>query len=250
MLEERRKQLYEIYKVWETELKSTCPQIITEGYSYPYYLHIPDNWFNSKIRIMIVGEEGAGSSKKYDTPITEAQKFNQDYLMRQIDKENKNNIDYEWNTSPFWRRIRTIRSLGASVCWNNLDKIHVNRKGRCNLKKIDRIALHSTTTKILAEEIKLLQPTHVIYFGWYGVSLAAELPKVWGQLYPGGEKDYSQWDKDKYKILHVDGIYHVFTYHPGWGQRQKNFRDNKSYEEIVLDEIKKTMCTTEQTNAL
>ena len=250
MIEQKRKELLQMYQMWETEFKETCSQQRTSDYSFPYYIQIPDGWYDSEYRVMIVGEEGAGCNKRFDMPITEAQKFNKDYLLRQMDKENQCDIDYEWNSSPFWRRIRTIQSLGAAICWNNLDKIHAIRKGRCNLKKKDRIILHSTTTKILAEEIKLLQPTHVIYFGWYGVSLAAELPKVWEQLYPGGEKDYSQWDKDKHKVLHIDGIYHIFTYHPGWGQRQKNFRDNKSYEEIVLEEIIKTMRSIPPTNPL
>lgn len=222
MLEERRKRLYEIYKVWETELKSICPQIIAEGYSYPYYLHIPDNWFDSNIRIMIVGEEGAGE-KRYDETMETAQQFNKEYLQSQLDHGDDN---YGKNCSQFWHRFRKIASLpGVSVVWNNLDKIHISRKGNGKLKMKDRKALHKTPTKILQEEIVLLEPTHVIFFGWYGISLQCECPHVFDKLYPGGPKDYSVWQSEKMASLSVAGIHYIFTYHPGWRQKGKDYED-------------------------
>ena len=63
MLEERRKQLCEVYQVWEKELKNVCPKLITKEYSHPYYLNIPDEWFDAKHRILIVGEEGFGNKQ-------------------------------------------------------------------------------------------------------------------------------------------------------------------------------------------
>ena len=70
MLEERRKQLYRVYQDWEKELKDACPQLIKKEYSHPYYLHIPDDWFDAEYRILIVGEEGFGN-KQFDLPIEE-----------------------------------------------------------------------------------------------------------------------------------------------------------------------------------
>ncbi len=240
MIEEKRIELFQMYQQWEAEFRETCTQLRNGKYSYPYYLHIPDNWFDSKYRVMIVGEEGSGDSQ-FDTPIQDAQKFNEEYLLRQLDRANTRNIDYEWNSSPFWHRLREIKDLGAAVCWNNIDKVHALRNGRCNLNKCDRKALHSTKTKILSEEIRILNPTHIVYFGWYGWSLKEELPEVFGKLYPGGLKDFSQWKESKYKVIFLNNIYHIFTYHPSWGQRQKNFKDGKSYEEVILEEIKHEM---------
>lgn len=218
MLEERRKQLYEVYKVWETELKSTCPQLLSEKYSHPYYLHIPDKWFDAKHRILIVGEEGFGN-KQFDLPIAEAQAFNRNYLLRQLSP----GAD---NRSPFWQRIRKIAALpDVSVAWTNIDKIHYSRGYGCALKKCDRMALHQTPTAILKEEILLLKPAVIVYFGWYGISLRAELPDVFRVLYPGGLKDYSQWKEEKMKVIEMAGIHHIFTYHPGWGQRVKGYED-------------------------
>lgn len=220
MIEEKRKELFQMYQQWETEFKETCPQLRNEKYSYPYYLHIPDNWFDSKYRVMIVGEEGAGN-KQFDTPIQDAQKFNREYLLLQLDRANAR----KWNRSPFWRRLRAIKNLGAAVCWNNIDKVHAIREKCCNLNKCDREALHSTKTKILAEEIRILNPTHIVYFGWYGLSLQKELPKVFRILYPGGLSDYSQWKENKYKEIFLNNIHHIFTYHPSWGAASKEFQE-------------------------
>lgn len=220
MLEERRKKLYEVYQLWESELKSICPQIIAEGYSYPYYLYIPDNWFESDIRIMIVGEEGAGK-KQYDETIEIAQRFNTEYLQSQLNHGDQN---YGKNCSQFWHRFRKVASIpGVSVVWNNLDKIHISRKGNGKLKMKDRKALHRTPTKILQEEINLLDPTHVIFFGWYGISLQSECPYVFDKLYPGGLKDDSMWKLEKMAALSVDGIHYIFTYHPGWRSKGKDY---------------------------
>lgn len=89
MIEQKRKELLQLYQLWETEFKETCPQQRTSDYSFPYYMQIPDDWYGSKYRVMIVGEEGAGYNKPFDMPITEAQQFNKDHLMRQMDRDNK-----------------------------------------------------------------------------------------------------------------------------------------------------------------
>ncbi len=239
MIEGKRKELFQMYKQWESEFKKTCPELRCAEYSYPYYLHIPDNWFDSKYRIMIVGEEGSGGTqgdKQFNAPIQDAQKFNEEYLLRQLDKGNARNTDYRWNSSPFWRRLRAIKDLGAAVCWNNIDKVHAIRNGRCNLNKCDRKALHSTKTKILAEEIRILNPTHIVYFGWYGDSLKAELPLIYERLYSTDGKNDYKWKGGTICCENDDSNrWHIFTYHPSWGQRQKG------YENLVLEEIEKAM---------
>lgn len=157
MLEERRKQLYEVYKVWEKELKAACPQLITKKYSHPYYLHIPDNRFVAGHRILIVGEEGFGS-KQFDLSIEEAQEFNRTYLAEQLGVGKKNN-------SGFLQRIRRIAALpDVSVTRTNLDMIHINGK-ECRLPKLEQTMLHQTPTAILSQEIRILEPDIVVYFG-------------------------------------------------------------------------------------
>ncbi len=229
MLEEKRKQLFGVYQAWEKELKEYCPQLIKKEYSHPYYLHIPDDWFAAQHRVLIVGEEGFGE-KQFDIRIVEAQEFNKNYLLWQLAPGAN-------NRSPFWQRIRKIAALSdVSITWTNLDMIHLSSRKTCALKKCDRIALHQTPTAILNEEIRILEPDIVVYFGWYGISLRAELPAVFRTLYPGGLKDYSQWKEEKMKVIEIDGIHHIFTYHPGWGQRVKGYEDKVL--QVISDVLK------------
>ncbi len=228
MLEERRKQLYEVYKVWEKELKAACPQLITKEYSHPYYLHIPDDWFVAGHKILIVGEEGFGT-KQFDLSIEEAQEFNRAYLAEQLGKGKKNN-------SGFWRRIRKIAVLpDVSVTWTNLDMIHINGK-ECRLSEYEQTMLHQTPTAILSEEIRILEPDIVVYFGWYREPLRAELrgelAPVFDALYPSGKPG---WEPEKMQAIKQGKVCHIFTYHPGWGQRVKG------YEDKVMDLVTNTL---------
>ena len=247
MVDEKRKELFTAYQKWETELMEKCPELINKQYSHPYYLHIPDDWYESQYRILIVGEEGHGE-KTFNLPIEEAQEFNRDFLLDQLNNEGKH--------SPFWRRIWRIAELMKdkgypySITWTNLDMIHHNGTKGCALTAKERNALHSTDKKILSEEIRILEPTHVIYFGWYFTSVRAELQddhsEVFKHLYPSEKRgDNSQWGKEKmtkYPEYQKNGdrIWHIFTYHPGWVNRQKQaFKEE--YEKKVLDQISETL---------
>lgn len=242
MLQEKREHLVEIYQKWAIELSNVVLLDNHETYSHPYYLHIPDNWFDSKYRLLIVGEEGYGE-KQFDTSIADAQAFNRDYLKSQLGLPNPRN--FTRSSSAFWRRIRVIaRSLEGtpfSMTWTNLDKIHRSGRGNCKLRKSDRVALHTTPIKILSEEINILQPTHVIYFGWYGISLESELPEVYKILYPAGSRDNSMWKGGEINPIKINNVCHVFTYHPNWGQRIKNYKNEIGYEEYVIEKIKETL---------
>ena len=129
-----------------------------------------------------------------------------------------------------------------SITWTNLDMIHRSAKnGNCKLKKKNRKALHDTDIKILSKEIEILRPTHVIYFGWYGISLEKELPDVFTRLYPNGLGDDSQWKEGKMSKYQENGTWHIFTYHPSWGYRQKRDDNGKNYEDKVLNQILETL---------
>ena len=252
-LKEKRNKLLEAYQQWYgqlTELLKTCPEFRDKKYTYshPYYLHIPDDWCQSTYRILIVGEEGYGE-KEFELSIEKAQEFNRKYLLSQIDPDQLDKNDrYKRSGSSFWRRIRSIDKLMKdngfpySITWTNLDMIHHSiKKGNCKLKQKERESLHSTPKKILSEEIDILRPTHVIYFGWYGISLEKELPDVFHSLYPNGLGDDSQWKDEKMAKFQENGIWHIFTYHPSWGYRQKRDDNGKSYEDKVLDQISETL---------
>ena len=88
-----------------------------------------------------------------------------------------------FNTN-FWQRIYSIYSIekNTAIIWNNLDKIFARKEDTtksCALTYTDRVNLHSVSTKLLEEEIKITQPTIVIFNGWYGTSIKAELRKIY-----------------------------------------------------------------------
>jgi len=230
-----RQQLTQVYTKWIKELQNCAPALISGDYSNPYYTSIPEGWFETTgPRIMIVGEEGFGKrgcgkraslSKDEDAPfytaedIEDIQQITRRFFSEQFDVDNQ-------RKSPFWNRFRRVAKYGA-CCWTNIDKIHRLDNKRCALRKKERILLHSTNTRILAEEISILKPTHIVFFGWYGISLQHELPELFSKLYPGGLKDESVWKESKIVPFDCEQYKALFLYHPAWGNR------NKWYEPAV-----------------
>lgn len=148
--------------------------------------------------------------------------LNFNYLKKQLGDPGK-----DTNHSSFWKRFRKIAKSGV-CCWTNIDKIHVLHNKACALSNADRKLLHSVKTRLLCEEISLLDPTHIVFFGWYGISLQHELPEIFSVMYPQGLKDNSVWDQNVVLIQH-EGRKYIFCYHPSWGYR------NTGYEDKVMD---------------
>ena len=189
---------------------------------------------------MIVGLEGYGENGRKTADdrtkinyndFEKIQVWNYNYLRSQLGKANI----YKKNYSNFWRRFRAISEFGV-CCWSNIDKIHVRGSGagKCKLSKTEREKLHQMDISILNEEIKILKPTHVVYFGFYGISLKNECPEVFCILYPKGLDDNSRWYKSIVPIQHK-GICHIFAYHPAWVGKRKP----KGYEDEVIDTVRR-----------
>lgn len=158
------------------------------------------------------------------------QAYNRSYLAMQLGQipmqgEKKNN-------SGFWRRLRAVSEYGVCA-WSNIDKIHRLGKSHCKLSDSERDVLHSTQTQVLREELQILQPSLVVFFGWWGVSLKHELPELFEVLYPNGIN--GGWLGNLVRIDH-NGLPFIFTYHPGW-------RKNKpaNYENDVLKLIRESL---------
>lgn len=239
-MSEKEKQgnllLRQKYEKWLQELKESQSHLLEKEYSNPYFISIPNGWYDSKTRILVVGEEGYGTwgcGKGDGTvsadEISKIQDMNRQYLGKQLDYIALD-IGEKKNKSPFWRRFMAINQYGICA-WSNIDKIHLLKERKCQLTNRDRMALHSLSTKVLKEEISILQPTHVIFFGWYGISLKHELPEVFEQLYPEGLGDSSVWNKNVV-ALDIDQKKYIFTYHPGWHNQPKG------YEEKVMSVFK------------
>ncbi len=248
-VEKARKALLDLYKKWAKEFeKIEDGKFLSKEYSNPYYISIPDDWFDRDKRIMIVGEEGYGewgAGKQYGWKEGEPSwKFNDfnnimDYnrIKTLIQVGAKLNPDEERlcnNTkNKFWIRFKQIYRLGLPCVWNNLDKIHLLGNKNCALSKEDRKKLHSVENKILLKEIEILKPTIVLFCGWSERESAFEneLSKdICDKFY----NDYDNYKPTKYKIYSIknDDVHYIFSYHPHYANRIEG------YEETVIDLIK------------
>lgn len=234
MIEAARITLRALYQRYYADIKMHVPTLLGEEYSNPYYSSIPDGWFETdKPRILIVGEEGFGiwgCGKGQENPIPaddfdRIQKLNYDYLRKQLQQD-----EGTLKESAFWRRFRALSPYGV-CCWTNIDKIHKLASKNCALSQKERKKLHSIGTRVLCEEIEILNPTHIVFFGWYGVSLQHELPSMFEKMYPKGLGDNSVWNKNVV-AFEEDGKCYIFAYHPNWGYR------NRGYEDKVIAVLK------------
>ena len=220
--------LLDLYRRYAEELKSKCANLLTGDYSNPHCVYVPDDWAAAKNRVMIVGEEGYGAwgqGKQAGLTLSDIEK---------IQKANGKIVDYilakDNDNRKFWRRFKSISDFDVPCIWNNLDKIYYmgkNRK-RCCLTTTEENLLHSTNIKILKEEINILKPSIVIFFGWYNNALNIELPAIYEKLNPNGSDRL--WKNSLYKI-EDNGIDYIFTYHPSWRGKYKPV----DYEKKVVD---------------
>ena len=112
LYQEANSKLKQSYLKWINDIKLVCPEFIEkERYSNPYYISIPEGWFESSKRILVVGQEGYGTwgCGKGTIPIDNLaviQNFNKEYLQiqTQVEKSDK----YNMNNSPFWKRYRKL----------------------------------------------------------------------------------------------------------------------------------------------
>ena len=211
--------LFKAYEKYHKEIESLG--FDNDIYSHPYYISLPDNWESAQARIMVVGEEGHGEKRINGS-------------IEQIQKSLAEQFDYLINNSHsnFWKRFRALTNLGCCV-WNNLDKVHRLSRYSCRLSNKERKLLHSTNTKILSKEIEILKPDIVIFFGWYGASIEMELPDVFKCLYPKGISNNVAWFDSKHFTVELDGTVYIFTYHPAWRRKPKD------YENTILEIVKK-----------
>lgn len=236
MIHNFNERLVNKYREWLNEIKENAPQLLSEKYSNPYFSSIPDGWFDTKgPRIMIVGEEGFGTwgCGKGDGSISADEIEKIQFLNYSNLKKQLGESCCDTNYSSFWKRFRKIAGHGI-CCWTNIDKIHTLHNKKCALTSTERKVLHSVRTRLLHEEISLLNPTHVVFFGWYGTSLQHELPEIYSKMYPQGPNDNSVWNQTVV-LIKDEGRKYIFCYHPSWGYR------NAGYEDKVMEVFKTSL---------
>ena len=226
-------KIIDVYKIWLSEIQQTSPQLLSDDFSNIFCTGVADNWCNSDVRILIVGEEATWGSRSkhqyadYYIELKECQKWIIKYLNSQL--------NIEKHPHAFWKRIQDIHCAfpEAQICWTNIDVI--NTKSGKALKQKDRKALHSCETRLLQKVIKITNPTHIIFFGWHNTSLEHELPELLNTAYPDGIADNSFIKSQNYIFnTKFDGKNVILSYHPNYVP----IRNNKNYINKLIKLIK------------
>lgn len=206
-----------IYEKWYDEVQYRHPYLFTEKFSNVFCPGVTDEWTTVSMRILIVGEEATWKSRSLypeyaDNELQKCQRWIIDDLSAQVSGDTKH------HPSPFWRRIHALHSAfpNAAFCWGNIDCINDAVTKRA-LKEKDRTALHDCDTQLIRELIELIQPTHIVFFGWHNTSLRHEFPDLCDVVYPGvfGDTQYMKENGYIVKTIWQDKAV-VFTYHPQW----------------------------------
>ena len=240
------KELAAVGERWLKEMSSIAPNLLGNKYSNPYYLALPDKWFSSKQRILIVVEDGFGfeGNGKYQeikpNEIKKIQDFTLDWFHHYVSNADDGEHD-------FWYRARAVCLLGKPVAFTSLNMFSMRHAHRSKPSDADRKLMHSGNIRILKEEIDIAKPTHIFFFGWYGDSLKTELPDVHHCLYPRGDDDSSLWI-DSFADFTVNGVYYLFSYNPYSPYWKKKPSD---YEDQILKALKAhlNISASEQRNA-
>lgn len=251
-----REDLLVMYKEWANEFKEIDNgRFLTEQYSNPYYISIPDNWFDNNVRIMIVGEEGFGEwgvGKQYgwrkgEDPwafddFEKIINYNRIKTLKQVGT--KLNLEEAGlcnkTNNKFWIRYNNIYKLGLPCVWNNLDKIHLLGNKNCALSKKDREKLHSGITKILAKEIEILKPTIILFCGWNDRNKAfkQEIPKIYDRFFVKAKYDYEEVSDCIYNVK-TDKRCYIFTRHPNSRKKPKFYEENivSILKTMIMDQL-------------
>ena len=249
--QDMKTKLQSKYKEWIEQIQTNCPKFLEKDrYSNPYYVGVQANWCDrATVKVLVVGEEGTfypGQTGNAKVPSDCKEKvvsfqvddyvnlmdWASDNLDRQLDlalAEDAVSKKYGFGYNPhsFWRWFRELqetaqkRNLRVSFAITELDKIckQPKEKGSCCLTRKEETRLHMAENEsriaILKEEIDILQPDIVLFFGWYSGALKMELPEIAKEV----EGRRSEWDFKRNDKAHPikfenDKRTYIFSYHP------------------------------------
>lgn len=161
----------QLYKLYSEKYKVFAPRI--EAYNSkqndnrkratnPLLLKVPEDYSNYKNRIMIFGQETStwgGELRKDQAFANEIEKIVETYNGFYLKGSFKKHPGAFGNE--FKRIKREVdKAYDATFIWNNINKI--GRVGKGNLQKINEIQFEHFN--VVREEIKLLEPTVMIFF--------------------------------------------------------------------------------------
>ncbi|MBR4864757.1 MAG: hypothetical protein IKU07_09290 [Oscillospiraceae bacterium] len=209
--------------------------------SRPFYFGVSPEYVESPKRIMIIGQEArAYGSYHDDWPMPDIQQWGIDYLRRQL--WNIRPTEFKYNRSAFWRFFRTFAKSGYVPCWNNIDKVHLQKGNEStirlsyDLKKVFCRTYGEDGKSLLQREIAIARPDAVIFITGpkYHVSMTESLGMSEGGLNhtrPNSEA----FCKNITKEVSL-GIPVFWSYHPTYLNRCHKLAD---CVQTIIEEIEK-----------
>ncbi|CAJ7237864.1 Uncharacterised protein [Burkholderia pseudomallei] len=186
MPEVNKKRQAELNGVYESiKQNHRIPETLTSRLSCPLLLKIPEGWYESDKRVLVVGQETLGwgfrQGEYYAWPHPDLLAFTdfvaaQDSVLALVDGYAA--FEYARHQpdnyrSPFWQAYRQIRQavgnqpdgLDTSVLWTNLfrmalDETSVVKRGTLEETKV----LQSVSASVLQREIEILNPSAVVFY--------------------------------------------------------------------------------------
>ncbi|MGM9745584.1 MAG: hypothetical protein ACI30H_01285 [Paludibacteraceae bacterium] len=193
-----------------------------ENYSCPLLLNVSEEYLTAPIKIMIFGQEtnGWGDSFEEEGDVTTLMNTYKDYVANH-------------NNTTFWNWVEKINhdyfgnSYGNGFVWNNILKFGKNN----SIGHPDRIVteLENKYFNVAQEEIAILKPDVCIFLCGpnYDERIREKFPDVEFNIVA----DYPIREVAQLKSSHLPA--HSYrTYHPGYGQRYKNWYEG-IFETIV-----------------
>jgi len=238
--------------LYESLRSKMLPCEIAKKLFAPLLMKVGDKWETDQNKILIVGQEPLGWEAKKEG-IKEGIYDYSDFLERPDSVKKLMDYYYEEfcfakssknKSSPFWQAFRRIAGKGiqdltanSNVIWTNLVKSSYDvtqDDAKLKIKPVFKMSeklrneILAIFKGLLAEEIKILKPTKIIFFTgpYYDKILKGEFPKA--EFYP-----YKTWKvRELANVSIEESIRAIRTYHPGYIRRSK-----QRWQTIIEDEI-------------
>ncbi len=215
--------LYQLYNSKMNDVKTICNELDKlniNSYSHPFLLYVfEEEYSQAPVKIMIIGQETNGWGGEMDD-IEPAIKLYKDF-----------NMGRQYNTT-FWKWVHRINQMLGNpnincFVWNNILKFGKeeydqklekgNFKGRPD---INVTRLENKYFNVISDEISILKPEVCIFLTGpnYDNDIKAKFPDVeFMSIEDYPKREFAQLKSSKLPI-------HSYrTYHPGYGNRYKDW---------------------------
>jgi len=218
MINELNNRLFAFYSRLVPQLRDIIAS--NNKLSNPHFLFVPKDYFETRVRIMIVGQQTNGWGDKGILQRPDATEA----LMKLYAEFN---LGEKYTRSPFWQAALLLHRLinpnapARSFLWSNLVK--VDQEGKRPIQEIEE---QMSQLRLLQQEILITQPHAVVFFTgpYYDDRLVSCFPEL-------------SWDTPAMLLClsHPNAeVIYLRSYHPNYLRLAKHW----NLIETIADEVK------------